>query len=178
MPMRFVWGMPALLLSGQLLAADTDVTYWLFASDEGDRWCGYTDQAGFNRDADARSRIGIEAAKVSYQGGKLAELVYEIYGESGDWTLLDVLTPAGDDLKVRRSYGEVRYHATLEATIHAGKVGPLHVISADGSYDGHFPFRSYPVLTPKRMPFMPLVIAMQAKSSTFLCMKVRKPVDR
>jgi hypothetical protein len=160
-------------------AADDTVTYWLRASYEGDRWCGYTDEARFRKDAAASATPVVETARVTYERGRVAQLVYRVTTESGDWILVDELTPAGDDIKVRRTttFDEGPYTVVKEATIHAGKAGPLTLTSVTGP-DGR-PARpgadidvNYPphaVLTVEKMPFMPVVTAMRVQSLTFLC---------
>jgi hypothetical protein len=164
-----------LVLAGPALAADTAARYWLYASYEGDRWCGYTGEARFNQDVDAQAAKSfvLATARVTYEDSRLTELRYTLAGESGDWELTDVLTPSGADWKVVRAYGEIHFHEVMEAVVHQGRRSPWQVTHSDGAWDGHFSYRSHRVLTPPAAPFMRVVTAMQARSSDFLCLKVK-----
>jgi hypothetical protein len=186
MEMRLRWGLAALLaLSGRAPGAPDDaVTYWLLASYEGDRWCGYTDEGRFRKDLAAGASPVVETARVTYEGGRLAQLVYRVAAESGDWVLVDELTPSGDDVKVRRTttFDEGPYIVVKEATIHAGKPGPLTVTSITGpdgtpaqpgaDVDVNYP--PHALLAVQRMPFMQVVSAMRSQTSAFLCRKVQQ----
>jgi hypothetical protein len=182
--MRLRWGLMGLLaLSGRAAGgADDAVTYWLFASYEGDHWCGYGDETRFKKDATESTTPVVETARVTYEGGRLAQLVYRITTESGDWILVDELTPDGDDVKVRRTttFDEGPYTVVKETTIHGGKAGKLIVTSITGpdgmpaqagaDVDVNYP--PHKVLTVKKMPFMPLVTEMRAQSIAYLCRPV------
>jgi hypothetical protein len=187
MAMRLRWGLMGLLaLSGPAPgSADDAVTYWLFASYEGDHWCGYTDEGRFRKDAAESTGPVVETVRVSYEGGRLARLLYRVTTESGDWVLVDELTPEGDDVKVRRTttFDEGPYTVVKETTIHGGKAGKLVVTRITGpdgmpaqpgaDVDVNYPPRK--VLAVEKMPFMPLLTQMRTQSIAYLCRQVGPP---
>jgi hypothetical protein len=157
---------------------DAAASYWLFVNHAGD-WCGYTDEARFGRELAAQTPPVLQGAKVSFKGGKVTGLQHDINGAGGSFRVVDVLTPQGEDWTVQRwlDFGGGP-QVVAQNTLHQGRPGPWQTLPAGAPPNRRFdPGSRFPVMAPQAMPFMPVVDAMRAQSTDFLCMPVKKGPD-
>ena len=171
--MRFI-GLAAILMA--MSCAASAQTYWLMAQDGGHTWCGYANAVEFTTDAERLKPV--DSVKVTYSADKLAEFIYQLEPESGDWIVVDTYTPSGDAMILRRTNLLTRESLQIvqETSIRAGKAEPFRVVgtqalggkASKAFSDGDLPAVKV-ITTLSDQPFLAVAADMRKQSLPKLC---------